>query len=136
MVWAEMALAVRRPLQVLAAALSLLSVGLGLWAMLAPESFFAVVATYPPYNRHLVHDLGAFQLGLGGCLGMALFVRSALLAALAGTAIGAVAHFASHVVDRGLGGRPGDVMTVGVLAAVLVALTALQAARVGRAHGD
>ena len=40
----------------------------GLWAMVAPEGFYASVALYPPYNRHFIHDIGAFMLGLGATL--------------------------------------------------------------------
>jgi hypothetical protein len=35
---------------------------LGAWAFLAPESFSRFI-DYAPYNRHLIHDAGAFQLG-------------------------------------------------------------------------
>lgn len=30
----------------------------GVWALLAPHLFSDVIATYPPYNRHLFHDVG------------------------------------------------------------------------------
>jgi hypothetical protein len=30
------------------------------------------VATYPPFNEHLLHDIGAFNLGLGATLLLAL----------------------------------------------------------------
>src|SRR6266567_8984484 len=72
-------------LLVLVAGLLLLTSGL--WAMLAPDSFYAVVATYPPYNRHLIHDLGAFLLGLGATLALALAPDDALLVAPSGNAI-------------------------------------------------
>ena len=104
----------------------------GLWAMLAPDSFYAVVATYPPYNRHLVHDLGAFLLGLGVTLGLALALSDALLVALSGNAIAGVAHFVSHVVDRDLGGQPTDPLTIGLFSLVLVALAVWRAASVER----
>jgi len=47
-------------------AVALLLIGLGLWA------FYSSIATYPPYSPHLVHDVGAFQIGLGACLALAL----------------------------------------------------------------
>ena len=117
-------------LLVLVAGLLLLTSGL--WAMLAPDSFYAVVATYPPYNRHLIHDLGAFLLGLGATLGLALALSDALLAALSGNAIAGAAHFVSHVVDRELGGQPTDPLTIGLFALLLVALAAWRAASVER----
>jgi NAD(P)H-binding len=50
----------------------------GVWALFAPHLFFAVIATYPPYNRHLFHDVGAFQLGIAAALaaGIAVAGRS------------------------------------------------------------
>ena len=40
---------------------ALVLVGSELWAMLAPESFYAAIATYPPFNRHFIHDIGALR---------------------------------------------------------------------------
>lgn len=105
------------------ALLALLLVGLGLWAMIAPHDFFANAATYAPYNRHFIHDIGALLIGLGSCLLAGLLLSDALLAVLAGNTIGAVAHFVSHVVDRSLGGNASDPVTFGVLALVFALLT-------------
>jgi hypothetical protein len=95
----------------------------GLFALLAPEAFFQLAAVYPPYNRHFIHDIGAFMLGLGAGLALALVLSDALLVALGATAFGAVAHFASHLADRELGGLPTDPVTFGVFALVVVGLT-------------
>ena len=103
----------------------------GLWAMVAPESFYASVAMYPPYNRHVIHDIGAFMLGLGTALGFALVLTDALLVALAGNAIGAVAHFVSHTVDSELGGQSTDPLIFGIFALLLVALALWRARLVG-----
>ena len=103
----------------------------GLWAMLAPESFYASLAVYPPYNRHFIHDIGAFMLGLGATLGFALALGDALLVAVAGNAIGALAHFVSHLVDRELGGQPSDPLTFGIFAVLLVGLAVWRARRAG-----
>lgn len=114
----------------LAGAVALLLLGLGLWAMVAPEAFYRSVATYPPYNRHLIHDLGAFQIGLGACLALGLIVRDALLAALGGNSAGAVAHVGSHLADRSAGGHVSDLLLVGLLALLLLALTFAQLLRI------
>lgn len=110
----------------LTALLALLSIAIGLWALLSPASFFANVAPYPPYSRHLVHDIGAFQLGMGACLAFGLLSRDALLAVLAGNAAGWTAHFISHVMDRSIGGRDTDPAVVGLAALVLVVLTLIR----------
>jgi len=109
-------------------------VGSGLWAMLAPESFYAAIATYPPFNRHFIHDIGAFQFGLGSSLGLALVVPDALLVALGGNAVGAVAHFVSHLIDRELGGQPSDPVSIGLFGLLLVGLTLWRFRMLGRAN--
>jgi hypothetical protein len=82
-------------------------VGSGLWAMVSPATFFEAVATFEPYNRHFVQDLGAFQLGLGAVLWLAVLPRAdALAVTLVGVGIGSAAHTVSHAVGHDLGGDP------------------------------
>ena len=99
-------------------------VGFGVWAMAASRSFFERLATFEPYNQHLIQDIGAFQIGLGSVLLLAVVFpgAGALAVALVGAGIGAGAHVVSHVVGRDLGGRPEvDIPVFAVLAASLVA---------------
>ncbi|MBA2891867.1 hypothetical protein [Nonomuraea soli] len=98
----------------------------GAWAFFWPHSFYSTVATFPPFNLHLFHDAGAFQLGIGAALTAALFTRDALIVGLAGGAAGAVVHAISHVVDRNLGGNPSDPWTLSGLALLLVVATILR----------
>ena len=80
--------------------------GSGLWAFVAPRSFYDTIATFEPYNRHFIHDIGAFTIGLGAVLLFALVTRwDALQVALAGLAVASVMHLISHAVDADLGGR-------------------------------
>ncbi len=92
----------------------------GVWAFAAPKSFYDVVATYPPFNEHLFHDIGAFQIGLGAAALAGLFVRDGLRVALIGGAAGALVHAVSHVIDRDLGGRSTDPWTITAFAVLLV----------------
>ena len=108
------------------AVLGLVSIAAGLWAMLGPHSFYDQAATFPPFNRHFIHDIGAFQIGLGSCLLAALALDDALLVVLMGNALGALAHFAGHVADRSIGGQSSDPFTFGVLALVIVVLTVVR----------
>lgn len=80
----------------------------GLWAMAAPESFFEQFAKFEPYNQHLIQDIGAFQVGLGAVLLVAVFIPriDSLATALFGVGIGSAAHFVSHLIGRDLGGTP------------------------------
>ena len=95
---------------------------LGAWAFLGPESFARFI-DFPPYNQHLLHDAGAFQLGIGATTLLALWWSDALLLALTGFAVASGLHTVSHLVDRSLGGHDGDAPSLGVL--TLVALVAI-----------
>ncbi|WP_409473938.1 hypothetical protein [Streptomyces sp. HC307] len=96
------------------AALVLLSLGQGLpagWALFAPRSFYdgfplpglGWVTRFPPYNEHLVRDLGALSLGLTTVLLLAAvsperrLVRGAAFGCLAFT----VPHLVFHVAHLG-----------------------------------
>lgn len=85
----------------------------GLWAFFAPVSFAAFVAF--PYNRHLVHDAGAFQIGIGVALLLALVWADSLAVALGGFVAGSGFHLASHAMDRHLGGHDTDLPGLGLL---------------------
>ena len=98
-------------------------VGFGAWAMLSPRSFFDTLARFEPYNQHFVQDIGAFQIGLGAVLLLAVAIRhaDALAAALLGTGLGAALHVVSHVIGMDLGGSPAiDLPVFGALAALLL----------------
>jgi hypothetical protein len=118
---------VRRRQPVLVAAVLICAasmLALGAWAFLAPESFARFI-DYPPYNRHLIHDAGAFQLGIGATVLLALWWSDALVVALTGFAVASGLHTLSHCTDRNLGGHGSDVPSLGLL--TLVALIAIYA---------
>jgi hypothetical protein len=92
----------------------------GAWALLFPRAFFEAVALFPPYNEHFLHDLGAFQLGLGAALLAALAIRGSLVAILVGVAVASVLHAATHALDTHLGGQPTDPWVLGLFAALVV----------------
>ena len=99
----------------------------GLWPFFDPQNFYEKVAEFPPYNEHFLHDVGAFQIGLGATLLFALIWRSdALLVALAGTGVGAAFHFWAHLMDHDLGGNTGQTVSLGVVAVLLLAGAAMQ----------
>lgn len=98
-------------------------VATGTWAFVAPRSFFDTLAVFEPYNVHFLHDIGAFQVGLGAVLGLAAFPDrvDGLAAALLGVGSGALVHTLGHVIDSDRGGSPGtDIPTLGILAVVLL----------------
>ena len=104
-------------------------VALGVWALLGPRSFFDAVATFEPYNRHFLQDIGAFQIGLGAVLLLAVVPRriDGLALALLGVGVGAALHAVSHIVGRDLGGIPEtDIPFFTVIAVLLLASGALR----------
>jgi len=115
----------RTGVRVVVALVALFFIALGIWALISPMSFYEQLAHFPPYNKHLFHDVGAFQAGIGTTLLLALFRRDALQVALLGTSTGAVLHEISHIVDRNLGGKSTDPYLLGLLALVIVVVTAV-----------
>ncbi len=79
---------------------------IGLWALAAPRAFYAGfplpghswVALLPPYNEHLLRDVGALNLALSVVLGAAAFTldRAIIRASLVGLAVYAVPHTLFH----------------------------------------
>jgi PPOX class probable F420-dependent enzyme len=101
------------------AALGLLTAVVGVWALASPDSFSEFV-NFPPHH-HFVHDVGAFQLGLGSTLLLAMIWADAAAVALAGYLVGGVAHTASHVADADLGGSPTQTGVIGLLSVLAAA---------------
>jgi uncharacterized membrane protein len=95
----------------------------GVWAFVAPVGFSDTIATFDPYNRHYLHDLGAFQIGVGVSALAALRWRDGALVALSGLFAATAVHAVSHFMDRDLGGRSADAPLLTLLA--LLALAAL-----------
>ncbi|GCB00468.1 hypothetical protein [Mycolicibacterium sp. NCC-Tsukiji] len=88
------------------AILGLITLALGIWAFVAPMSFFEVLAPFEPYNRHFLHDAGVLQIGVGVAMLLAAIRRSPVEVALGGFIAFEALHVVSHVIDRDLGGRP------------------------------
>ncbi len=99
----------------------------GVWSFGWPDNFYSTIATYPPYNMHLFHDIGAFQLGIGATLAGGLWWKDGALVALIGASVGAGIHAIAHILDRDLGGRATDPYLLSVLAIVLIFGAALRA---------
>ncbi len=108
------------PVRAVAAVAGATLLGIGLWAFFAAKSFYDVVATYPPYNEHFLHDIGAFNIGLGVVLLLALLWTDALLVVLAGNALGATFHAASHIADAEINGARDPILTTLFAIALIV----------------
>lgn len=84
----------------------------GFWALLAPRSF-ADWIDFPPYAEHLLHDVGAFQIGIGLSLLAALAWSDATSVALLGFVVAGVIHTVNHTLDLDLGGHSVDIWLIG-----------------------
>lgn len=108
-------------------------VAVGIWAFIAPQSFYESVAVFPPYNQHFLQDVGSFQIGLGAVLLLAVAAPGDGLAiALLGVAVGQAAHTVSHVIGRNLGGNPSTDIPLLAILTVLPAAAGVAQWRVGR----
>ena len=92
--------------RVLVGFLALTQVIIGVWALLAPASFYrsfpgagqAWVSLLPPYNEHLITDVGELSLALAVVLGAAAITGQWLLSVVAiiAFAVYAVPHMIFH----------------------------------------
>ncbi|MGH9212311.1 MAG: PPOX class F420-dependent oxidoreductase [Acidimicrobiales bacterium] len=85
----------------------------GVWALADPASFADLVDF--PEHEHFLHDLGAFQVGIGLMLVLALIWRDPPAVALAGFVVSNTIHAVNHGIDLDLGGRDSDPWLLGAL---------------------
>ena len=121
-------------------AMALLAVNqaiLGAWASLAPRSFYdryplgsGWVASLPPFNEHLVRDVGGLSLGFAVLFGAAELNPSPVLVkpVLYAWLLPATTHLAFHL-DHLNGFSPADAVTqsLGLVLVVLVPAAVLLA---------
>lgn len=105
----------------------------GVWAFVAPRSFFDTLATFEPYNEHFMRDLGSVQFGVGVAGVIGALRTSAVVTGLAGLVAFQVPHVVSHVIDRDEGGRPGFDIPALSLAALLTVVALVLTRRSERA---
>jgi hypothetical protein len=101
----------------------------GIWGTIWPRSFFddfpgagnAWVAAFPPYNEHLVRDVGAFYLGYGVLLlGAAAVTRRRLVqVALVSWLVATIPHGVFHVRHLDVLDTPQAVLQSVVLGAMV-----------------
>jgi PPOX class probable F420-dependent enzyme len=116
------------------ALVGLLTAGIGVWCLTDPRSFAAFVGF--PAHEHFVHDVGAFQVGLGVTLLLALIWSDALATALAGYVAANTVHTVNHVVDLDLGGSTLQAWALGVASVALVIALLLRLHQLGYVLGN
>ena len=65
----------------------------------------------------LLHDVGAFQIGIGATTLLALVWADGIMIVLAGYVVGTGVHLASHTIDRHIGGHAYDPVVLSVMVA-------------------
>jgi PPOX class probable F420-dependent enzyme len=105
----------------------------GTWSLFWPQSFAEFVDF--PYHEHFLHDVGAFQIGIGSTLLLALIWSDALATALAGFLLANTIHVVNHVEDLHLGGNVAQVWALAVLSVLTAAAFALRLRQLGYVLG-
>jgi PPOX class probable F420-dependent enzyme len=106
----------------------------GVWSLAAPRSFADAVDF--PYSEHFLHDLGAFQLGIGATLLLAVAWRDGLALALAGFLVANTVHAVNHAVDLDLGGHGFDPWGLGALSLLVAVALAMRLRELGYVIGE
>jgi PPOX class probable F420-dependent enzyme len=115
------------------AVVGLANIVIGIWCLADPGSFAQSVGFEA--HQHFLHDIGAFQLGLGVMLLLALIWADALATALAGFIVANTVHTVNHVTDLDLGGSPAQAWVLGVVSVALVAAFVLRLRQLGYVLG-
>jgi K+-sensing histidine kinase KdpD len=119
-----------RVVRVALAVLVLVALPVGLWATLAPRSFYddfpgagrVWVAVDGPYNEHLVRDVGSLNLALAAVtvVALATLARPAVLAAAAAWILYSLPHLVYHLRHLDVYDTTDTVLTVVALSLALV----------------
>jgi hypothetical protein len=118
------------------------AVVVGAWALFAPESFYddfpgggrAWVSVLPPYNEHLVRDVGALNVAVAVMVGGAAYYmdRRLIDVALVAYLVYAVPHFFFHMFhleDLSTGDQVLQMLSLGFAVALPLYLLALNRGR-------
>ena len=130
--------------RVLTAPLAVNQAVVGAWATLAPRSFFdqfpvgrGWVASLPPFNEHLVRDVGGLSLGFAVLFAIVVVDPSPSLAraALFSWLVPATAHLAFHLDHLpGLSGVDAVTQSAGLALAVVLPATVVWMIRPKTGH--
>jgi len=110
------------------------SVTVGVWT-LADASGFAEATGFPP-SPHYVHDIGAFQLGIGVSMLLAAIWADALAVVLAGFFAGNTVHAYNHAADADLGGHSWEPYALAAASVLVLAALIARMRQLGWVVGD
>lgn len=117
----------------LTAVVGAVTAGIGVWCLIDPNSCADAVGFEA--HRHFLHDVGAFQLGLGVILMLALIWGDALATVLAGYILANSVHTVNHVIDLDIGGSVAQAWILGAVSVALVPAFVLRLHQLGYVLG-
>jgi PPOX class probable F420-dependent enzyme len=106
----------------------------GTWALLEPRSFAEAVSF--PYSEHFLHDAGAFEVGIGATLLLAVAWRDGLALALAGFFVANTLHAVNHAVDLDIGGTAAQLWTLVAWSVLLAVALVIRLRQLGYVVGE
>ncbi|MDJ1133214.1 PPOX class F420-dependent oxidoreductase [Streptomyces iconiensis] len=105
----------------------------GVWSLGWPASFAEAVDF--PAHEHFLHDVGAFQIGLGVGALLACVWYDALATVLAGLLVANGVHTVNHALDLDHGGQPWHIAALAVATALIAAALLLRQRGLGWTSG-
>lgn len=118
----------------LVTAVGIVFAGIGVWCLVDPVSF-ADFAQFG-FHEHFLHDVGAFQFGLGVTMLFAVMWPDALLVALGGFFVANAVHTYNHFTDLDLGGNAAQAWALAATGVALGAGFWLRLRELGFVFGD
>jgi PPOX class probable F420-dependent enzyme len=115
-------------------AMGALTLAVGVWAEVSPRSLAEFVGFED--HRHFVHDIGAFNIGIGTTLLLAAAWTDAAAVVLAGFLVGNTVHAGNHVVDLDIGGRSWNAWALGVASVLVLAALLARMRQLGWVAGE
>ncbi len=112
----------------------LMTTAAGIWSLTAPRSFAEFVNF--AFHEHFLHDVGAFQIGIGAMLLLSIIWSDALATVLTGFLIANTVHAVNHVLDVHLGGSIGQAWGLGALSLLIAAALVLRLRQLGYVVGE
>jgi PPOX class probable F420-dependent enzyme len=115
-------------------AIGALTLAAGVWAVASPRSFAGFAGF--GYHRHFIHDVGAFQIGIGTTLLLAAAWADAAAVVLAGFFVGNSVHTVNHVVDLDIGGHSWNAWALGAGSVLVLAALVVRMRQLGWVAGE
>jgi hypothetical protein len=125
-----------RALRISVAVVAAVNLAIGLWAGIAPGSFYDEIATYGAENGHFLGDIASAYLGIGIVLAIAVSRPSWRVPALAATALFWGIHALNHLGDVDEASSDAKGITDAILIALGAAAIAYLAWTASRRQGD